>query len=125
MKQIIAKEVLDLDQIKKLEGTFITEKHIDHLIEENTIVTNKSGKLIASPFSELPNQEARVIRSFPQLYSFPVSSGYYHQYLQDRKSYYEVRTTHHNRFQGHVYSPLDESLGNTQFFHYPGYASMS
>ena len=46
MKQIIAKEVLDLDQIKKLEGTFITEKHIDHLIEEKTIVTNKSGKLI-------------------------------------------------------------------------------
>ncbi len=47
MKQIIVKEVLDQDQIKKLEGTFITEKHIDHLIEENTIVTNKSGKLIA------------------------------------------------------------------------------
>lgn len=47
MKQIRIRQVLDEDQIKKLEGTFITENYIHHLINENTIVTNTSGKLIA------------------------------------------------------------------------------
>lgn len=47
MKQISVKQVLDSEQIKKLEGTFITEGHINHLIEEDTKVVNQSGKLVA------------------------------------------------------------------------------
>mgnify|MGYP006969462433 FL=1 len=47
MKQISVKQVLDSEQIKKLEGTFITESHINHLIEEDIKVVNQSGKLVA------------------------------------------------------------------------------
>ena len=47
MKQIVVKELLDKKEIKNLEGRFITDKYIQNLIENNTIVRNDKGQLVA------------------------------------------------------------------------------
>lgn len=47
MNQIIVKQILSDTEIKQLEGNFVNETHIEHLITKDTIIVNEKNDLVA------------------------------------------------------------------------------